>query len=71
MPNTKNSANDMAFEEAMEKLEEVSEKLSGENVPLDEAISLYEKGVEYYDICKNKLDDAERRIKVIDEGLDQ
>ena len=61
---------EMAFEEAMEKLEEVSEKLSGENVPLDEAISLYEQGVAYYDICKSKLDDAERRIKVIEDGLD-
>jgi exodeoxyribonuclease VII small subunit len=61
---------DLAFEEAMDKLEEVSEKLAGENVPLDEAISLYEQGVAYYDICKAKLDDAERRIKVIEEGID-
>ena len=61
---------EMAFEEAMEKLEEVSEKLSGENVPLDEAITLYEQGVKYYDICKSILDDAERRIKIIEEGID-
>ena len=63
-------ANELAFEEAMEKLEEISEKLSNENVPLDEAIALYEQGVEYYDICKNKLNDAERRINIIEEGIE-
>jgi exodeoxyribonuclease VII small subunit len=60
---------ELAFEEAMEKLEAVSARLSGENVPLDEAIVLYEKGVRYYDICKKKLDDASRRIQVIEESI--
>ena len=61
-------AEDLKFEEAMEKLEAVSARLSGEGVPLDEAVALYEQGVGYYDICKRKLDDANRRIKVIEEG---
>ena len=60
---------ELAFEEAMEKLEAVSQRLSSENVPLDEAIALYEKGTRYYDICKRKLDDANRRIKVIEESI--
>jgi len=60
---------ELAFEEAMEKLEAVSQRLSNENVPLDEAIALYEKGTGYYDICKRKLDDANRRIKVIEENM--
>jgi len=59
---------DLAFEDAMDRLEAVSARLSGENVPLDEAISLYEQGVEYYDICKKKLDDVNRRIRVIEDG---
>ena len=61
--------NGMTFEEAMGSLESISARLSGENVPLDEAIALYEKGIEYYDICKRKLDDANRRVRVIEEGL--
>ena len=60
---------ELAFEEAMEKLEAVSARLSNENVPLDEAIALYEKGTRYYDICKSKLDDANRRIMVIEESI--
>ena len=59
---------DLKFEDAMEKLEEVSARLSGEGVPLDEAIALYEQGVAYYGVCRQKLDDANRRIKVIEEG---
>jgi len=60
---------EIAFEEAMERLEAVSARLSGENVPLDEAISLYEQGVAYYEVCRRKLDDANRRIMVIEEGM--
>ena len=59
---------ELAFEDAMDRLEAVSAKLSGENVPLDEAISLYEQGIAYYDVCKKKLDDVNRRIRVIEEG---
>ena len=65
----KEKAENLGFEEAMERLEAVAGRLSGENVPLDEAIALYEEGVAYYNVCKDKLDDANRRIMVIEEGL--
>jgi len=61
---------EMAFEEAMERLEAISARLSAENVPLDEAISLYEQGVEYYTVCKARLEDANRRIQVIEKGIE-
>jgi len=60
---------DLGFEEAMERLEAVSARLAGENVPLDEAIALYEQGVEYYTVCKTKLEDANRRIEVIEKSI--
>jgi exodeoxyribonuclease VII small subunit len=56
------------FEEAMAKLEELSGKLSAGDVPLDEAIVLYEEGLAWYQACKAILDDASRRILVIEEG---
>ncbi len=58
----------LRFEEAIERLEMISARLSNENVPLDEAITLYELGVSYYNVCKRILDDANRRIKVIEEN---
>ncbi|MCL2110849.1 MAG: exodeoxyribonuclease VII small subunit [Clostridiales bacterium] len=63
----KGKVENLAFEDAMEKLEAVAARLSGENVPLDEAIALYEEGVAYYDVCKARLEDANRRIRVIEE----
>ena len=65
-----NETKDMGFEEAMERLEAVSSRLSEENVPLDEALSLYEQGVGYYTMCKNKLEDASRRIQVIENSIE-
>jgi len=62
---------DIGFEEAMERLEAISARLAGENVPLDEAISLYEQGVDYYTVCKSKLEDANRRIETIEKNFDE
>ena len=64
-----NEMKDIGFEEAMERLEGISARLAGENVPLDEAISLYEQGVQYYSICKGMLEDATRRIEVIEKEV--
>lgn len=61
---------DVKFEEAMAKLEELAERLSASEVPLDEAIGLYEEGVAWYKACRKKLDEASRRILVIEEGLE-
>ena len=62
--------NELGFEKAMKQLEAVAARLSEDNVPLDEAISLYEEGVRYYNMCKDKLDDANRRIQVIEKSID-
>jgi exodeoxyribonuclease VII small subunit len=62
---------DMKFEEAMAKLEALSEALSGENLPLDKAIAVYEEGIVCYQRCKEILEDANRRIAVIEEGMEK
>lgn len=54
----------------MAKLEELSEKIASEDVPLDEAIKVYEEGLAYYKRCKDILEDANRRILVIEEGAE-
>ncbi|MDR1816183.1 MAG: exodeoxyribonuclease VII small subunit [Clostridiales Family XIII bacterium] len=62
---------EIKFEEAMEKLEALSEKIASEDVPLDEAIRVYEEGLQYYQRCKEILEDANRRILVIEEGAEK
>lgn len=55
------------FEEAMLKLDEVVQKLETGDVPLEDAISLYKKGMELSAYCHEKLQDAEKQlISIID-----
>lgn len=56
------------FEEAMLKLEEIVQKLETGDVPLEDAISLYKKGMELSAFCHGKLQDAEKQlISIIDD----
>lgn len=55
----------MKFEEAMKKLEEIVERLEGGNMPLEESVEMFEKGIELSKYCSKKLDEVERRITVI------
>ncbi|MBE1553790.1 exodeoxyribonuclease VII small subunit [Sporosarcina limicola] len=50
------------FEEAMLKLEEVVQKLETGDVPLEDAITLYKKGMEFSSYCHAKLQDAEKQL---------
>ncbi len=53
------------FEESMKELEEVVAKLESGEVTLDESLKLFEKGIKLSSICQKKLDEAERRVKIL------
>lgn len=55
----------MTFEDALRALEEVVRKLEGGEVPLDESISLYERGEQLRKHCQARLDAAQARIERI------
>ena len=54
-----------SFEEALQKLQEASEKLRRQDVPLEEAIKSYKEGLKYYETCKSILDDASQQIETL------
>lgn len=57
----------LRFEEAMSNLEQIVQKLETGDVPLEEAITLYKKGMELSAYCHGKLQDAEQQlISIID-----
>ena len=60
----------MSFEEALRSLEEVVRKLESGEVPLDESISLYERGEALRKHCQTRLDAAQARIERIVAGPD-
>lgn len=50
---------ELSFEEAMEKLEEVVSKLEQGDVPLEEAISMFQEGMTLSKLCHDKLKSVE------------
>jgi exodeoxyribonuclease VII small subunit len=55
----------MSFEEALRALEEIVRKLESGEVPLDETITLYERGEVLRKHCQTRLDAAQARIDKI------
>ena len=53
------------FEEIMKRLEEVTNKLEKEQLPLDESVKLFEEGIELSKKCNSKLEEAEKKITVL------
>ena len=55
----------LTFESASARLEEIVKILEHGNSSLDESLKLYEKGVLLVRFCNDSLDNAEKRIKML------
>lgn len=55
----------ITFEAAMTRLEAVVRALEDGKTSLEESMKLYEEGVALVRVCSGKLDEAERRVKVL------
>ncbi len=60
----------MTFEAAIARLEEIVHLLESGNVPLDVSLSLYEEGVALVRLCNTRLDNAQKRVKILTVGED-
>ena len=70
MAETAPNSPDMSFEDALRALEDVVRKLESGDVPLDESITLYERGEALRKHCQARLDSAQARIEKIVAGPD-
>lgn len=62
-------AKELSFEEAMEQLEHIVDLLEEGDVPLEEAINIYKKGMDLSKICHGKLKVAqEQLVNIVDEN---
>ncbi len=55
----------MTFEEAIKRLEYITKKMDDSSVTLEESLSLFEEGISLIKLCNNKLDTAEKKIKIL------
>jgi exodeoxyribonuclease VII small subunit len=55
------------FEAAIAELESIVKKLEEGDLPLETSLQLYERGVQLSRFCHSRLEEAERRIEVLNE----
>ena len=55
------------FEAAIAELETVVKKLEEGDLPLEASLQLYERGVHLSRFCHARLEEAERRIEILNE----
>jgi exodeoxyribonuclease VII small subunit len=53
------------FEESMKRLEEIVRELEEKDLSLEESIAKFEEGVKLGKVCRELLEKAEARIKVL------
>lgn len=62
---SKEPKEEIQFEKAFARLEEILEKMNSASVSLDESLKLYEEADKLITVCNKRLTDAERKIEVL------
>ena len=70
MEKDKKTSSKTSFEGALQELEEVAEKLESGELGLDDSIKEFEKGIKLARYCRQKLEEAERKIEILQKGAD-
>lgn len=60
----------ITFEAALSRLEEIVRMLEGGDAPLDMSLQVFEEGISLVKICNSKLEAAEQKIKILTETPD-
>ncbi|MFH1017095.1 MAG: exodeoxyribonuclease VII small subunit [Pseudomonadota bacterium] len=50
------------FEAALKELEEIVSKLESSELPLEDSLELFEKGIKLSRLCTKKLTEAEKKV---------
>lgn len=60
----------MSFEDAIGRLELIVADLEKSDIKLDDMLKLYEEGSELIKLCLSKLDDVEKKIRILSADAD-
>ena len=55
------------FEAALAELDGIVKKLEDGDIPLEQSLQLFERGVQLSRFCHAQLEEAERRIEILNE----
>lgn len=55
----------LSFEQGLKELEKVVQELEDGDLPLEEALQRFEKGVELSETCRKQLEAAETKVEIL------
>jgi len=53
------------FEDALSRLENIVEKLEGDDFSLEESLKAFEEGIRLFRLCNTKLNEAEKKVEIL------
>ena len=70
MEKDKKQSQKNSFEQALKELEDAADRLESGDLGLDDSIKEFEKGIKLARYCQQKLEEAERKIEILQKGAD-
>ena len=70
MSDARKKEDEVSFEAAMERLDEIVSSMEGERMSLEDMVRSYEEGVGLLRVCRNRIDTAKRRVETITADLE-
>jgi exodeoxyribonuclease VII small subunit len=58
------------FEQALDELETLVQRMESGDLALEDSLTAYERGIALYRQCRGALDEAELRVKLLSDPLD-
>lgn len=62
------SKSELSFEEALKRIDEIVRSLDDGTAELERSLELYEEGIGLVRLCGGMLDNAEKKIKILQSG---
>jgi exodeoxyribonuclease VII small subunit len=53
------------FEDCLQRLEQIVDELERGNVPLEQALKLFEEGLQHSSSCRKELEEAEGKVEIL------
>lgn len=60
---------DKDFESSLKKLEDIVRELESGDISLNESLTRFEEGIGLYKKCRQTLEGAEKKIKILSDSL--
>ena len=64
----KKTVSPKSFEDALKRLETLTQAMQNHDMPLEEALAAYEEGKELVQYCQTKLAEVEQKLQVLEAG---